>query len=782
MKWFQKDPLSKIAIKYKLPFSFVALYLIIVGLGGYIILNSVYTSLNNEILSRMKSESFAQAAIFDKKLETLGRRAEDFSSDGFIRARTEELIESRTAGKFEGPRWRKTRKLLQDHLRVNKLPLIKEFVDLQIYDLDRHKIAGVKETGTDLDKYVRETFFGKVQEFSPIIPPGEVASYPTTAIITPLWNIERTRSIGYLVCLLNLKTLIDNLAVEYRQEISETSIEKYLTLIDPNGTRLEVPWSYLISVKRSDRKGLEAQSDSIKVIPAAFSSPAKWQEGKHVRRNGKVMFGQTIPLSSTGWKSFIELNMIEAMKPVRDLESSLLGVALIIAISTLVLLFFPVQFVIRPLSELQRMAFKIKEGDFSARININSEDEIGHLANTFNLMAAAVEERTRHLQQTAEDLQMREKELRIQHNRLTTVVNSMTDGLILLNARNEIVLANKAAGPIEEVLRNGGDRPSVRKCTRNSETSEHLNCTACLLNADRKTNCVLTIGESIFEVVSSHLPALDGLSGKILLARDITERERINEQQAHQERLAVLGKTAAVVAHEMNSPLAAISMYNQMMEAELSGDSPFREHVDVINRNTQICQRIIRDLLDYARLPQPKFERFDLQEILLNVVRFLKPVYEQKSISISYHFDSDDTWVTGDPNQMQQVFVNLLVNAIQTISPRTGLIQLYTFKPNEGGTLVVDVEDNGPGISEKNRGHIFEPFFTTKRTGGTGLGLSTAKNIVQAHGGDLVLLHNEPGKTIFRVIIPESPEMVAEAPGEALSAVHADGNETSKSN
>ncbi|NOY05855.1 MAG: HAMP domain-containing protein, partial [Chlorobi bacterium] len=678
MNWFQKDPLSKIAIKYKLPFSFVALYLIIVGLGGYFILNSVYRSLNNEILSRMKSESFAQAAIFDKKLETLARRAEDFSSDGFIRARTEELVENGATGNTRNAKWKKTRKLLQDHLRVNKLPLIAEFADLQIYDLNRHKIAGVQESSTDLDKYIRETFFGQDQEFSPIIPPGKVAPYPTTAIITPLWNIDRTRSIGYLVCLLNLKTLIDNLAVEYRQEISETSIEKYLTLIDPNGTRLEVPWSYLISAKKSDPDGQEMESDSIKVIPAGFSSSANRQEGKHVRRNGKVMFGQTIPLSSTGWKTFIELNMVEAMKPVRDLESSLLGVALIIAISTLVLLFFPVQFVIRPLSELQRMAFKIKEGDFSARININSEDEIGHLANTFNLMAAAVEERTQHLQQTAEDLQMREKELRIQHNRLKTVVNSMTDGLILLNGRNEIVLANKAAKPIEDVLKNGSELPSIRKCTQNSETSEHVNCMACLLNADRKTNCVLTIGDSIFEVVSSHLPALDGLSGKILLARDITERERINEQQAHQERLAVLGKTAAVVAHEMNSPLAAISMYNQMMEAELPGNSPFREHVDVINRNTQICQRIIRDLLDYARLPQPKFERFDLQEILLNVVRFLKPVYEQKSISINYHFDSGDTSVTGDPNQMQQVFVNLLVNAIQTSSPRTGMIQLRT--------------------------------------------------------------------------------------------------------
>ena len=246
---------------------------------------------------------------------------------------------------------------------------------------------------------------------------------------------------------------------------------------------------------------------------------------------------------------------------------------------------------------------------------------------------------------------------------------------------------------------------------------------------------------------------MDGLTGKILLARDITERERMNEQQAHQERLAVLGKTAAVVAHEMNSPLAAISMFNQMMETELTPDSPFQEHVDVIKRNTQTCQRIIRDLLDYARLPQPQIKNLNLQQILQDVIRFLRPVYEQKHITIKHHFTPVKMPLSGDPDQMQQVFVNLLLNAIQTISAETGMIRVHSFEAEDGKAVVVDVEDNGPGIDERHRQEIFEPFFTTKRSGGTGLGLSTARNIVNAHGGELILLHSQPGKTVFRVIL-----------------------------
>jgi len=120
MRWINEDPLSKIAIKYKLPLSFVALYLIVFGAGGYFIINSVYDSLENEIRSRLHSESLAQAAIFDKKLETFERRAEDFASDGFIRAQTEILTQNHDPLVVKQAYNR-----LTAHLKKNKLSLIK---------------------------------------------------------------------------------------------------------------------------------------------------------------------------------------------------------------------------------------------------------------------------------------------------------------------------------------------------------------------------------------------------------------------------------------------------------------------------------------------------------------------------------------------------------------------------------------------------------------------------------------------------------------------------------
>ncbi|MFQ5631487.1 MAG: sensor histidine kinase, partial [bacterium] len=282
------------------------------------------------------------------------------------------------------------------------------------------------------------------------------------------------------------------------------------------------------------------------------------------------------------------------------------------------------------------------------------------------------------------------------------------------------------------------------------------------LDTTSATSCVLTLESRIFEVISTKLPTMKGAAGKILMARDITERERMNEKQAHQERLTVLGKTAAVVAHELNSPLAAISMYNQMMQAELSQASPFREHVDVINRNTQTCQRIIKDLLEYARTPQPKIEKVDLHKILNDVLRFLRPLNKNGENPVECQFSAKRPIILGDATQINQVFVNLLLNALQAIPPDDGRVVLKTSENVDGKTLSVDVEDNGPGIDKKHRAEIFEPFFTTKSSGGTGLGLPTAQRIVKAHRGELILKLSKPGKTIFRVTLPVSVESARE--------------------
>lgn len=749
MNWIPKDPLAKIDIKYKLPLGFVGLYLVVFSIGGYFVINSVYAPLNQEILLRLQSESLAQATLFEQKLEMLARRSEDFASDGFIRTQTQnQLTQENAPGSLEE---------LRQHLLVNKLPLVDEFVDLQIFNMQGNKIISTHQNSYDIQQDIQTEFLENQQQFGSIIVPNKSVNFPFTTIVTPLWDIKMTGQIGYLICVVNLISVINNTALDYNGGISETSMEKYLTFVDQKGVALEVPWWYLSRLHPEQNRPADDAGIGVRVIAARDAVKPELHVGRHTCQNGKVMFGQSYPLSNAGWSTLIELDAADALAPLNILEGKLLGVALTVAVTTLILLFFPIQYIVKPLGVLQRMASRVQKGDFSVRNQIESQDEFGQLAHTFNIMTDAIQERTTRLEQTASDLKRQESEMRIQHDRLQAVVHSMRDGLILLNHRGEIVLSNQAALPIIEKLKGVEELLSIRKCEIHE--SDTRQCVSCLLNPQHTTSCELNLNGKIYEVISSRLPSLNGASGKVLVARDITERERMNEKQIHQERLTVLGKTAAVVAHELNNPLAAISLYNQMMQDELPKNSSFHEHVNVIRRNTESCRKIIRELLDYARIPEPKAGEINLSDILQDALNLLSPLHKKKKLSIEQEFKTEDLLLWGDATHLQQVFVNLLDNAMQSINTDQGKIQITVGEIPHRQRVFVDIQDNGSGISSQNQAEIFEPFFTTKSSGGTGLGLPIAKRIITAHGGDLVLLRSENGETVFRVLLPRQNKM-----------------------
>ncbi len=739
-----KDPLARTPIKYKLPLSFVLLFLTIFGLAGYLILNTIYHTLEREILSRLKNQAVAGTVILEKQLDNLRQRAADFASDGFIRKQVESIIPVHGTNRKS-----EAQMLLEKHLVENKLSIIDEFIDLKIYSNDGRLISSA--TNRRFAGMPGRQLFGSddVMQFAEIWSAEELKR-PVILIRTPVLKITRERRLGFLVCVVDLYQVLDQI-VESQIVFGKTNDKQYMIISDKNYLRLSVPWQYFAAQTEGSSSLHSPNEFRLKLLDAKTSAPLADHEGKHICDGGRRRFGQSVFLNRAGWRVLVELDADRALRPVRVLESHLLGVALLVGLATLVLLYFPVQFVIRPLGALRDMALKIKEGDFSVRVPVQSEDEIGTLSRSFNLMADAVQHRTRSLEKMALDLQRQEKKVRLEHDRLQTVVNSMSDGLILLDACNHIILKNQAAEPLLGLFVNGGNR-EIRKCRLNG-AADHI-CQECIRDINRNTACMLVIGNRIYEIMTSLPAEAHEQKMKILLIRDITEREKMYEQQIHQNRLAVLGKTAAVVAHEMNSPLAAISMYNQMMASELPADSSFGEHVDVIDRNTKTCQRIIRDLLDYSRLPEPSYETLDLKNVIVQVGRLLKPVYEKKNIRFEYQFNGQPASIQGDAMQIQQVFVNLVLNAIQAVPENYGRIIIRFVATEKTNRIRIDVEDNGHGIEAALQKKIFEPFFTTKRNQGTGLGLSTAKKIMNAHDGDLHLIGSQPGCTVFRVELP----------------------------
>lgn len=719
-----RDPLSRVQIKYKLPAAFVGVCLVAFGVGGYLISVSAGEALEQEILRRLRTESDAISRSLEAKLTLLGRRAEDFASDGFIRSQLELLVEASDADDLPGRQEDRAR--LLRHLRRNKFPLVQPLADLQLHLRDGSVLLAVQEAdhgeGTARPAGRRLLTGNPAGQGSPVTEPGACLpeeqdslccdgffADPETgrlrfALRVPVRDMELRRVLGSLVFHVDLRDWL-------RGEFASTDAHA-VSIADRTGTRFD-----------------------------AHEAPPV----------NALIYAKTLPLA--GWTLRVSADREEAMLPLSGLQSRFLGAGLLIGFAALVLLFFPVRFLIRPLSTMGSAARAIAEGDYSRRVEVPTDDEMGQLARSFNRMAEAVRERTEAMESSARQLEHKSRELAVERDLLTTVVQSMQDAVLYHDLRGNVVLHNRAAAQLGWDRGRDALHPLPRRCREGDPTA--ADCERCLRDSSpHPRECIVDIDDRSFEVVMTGIGSGGAPEGSLLVARDITHRIRMDARQAHRDRLAVLGEVSAVMAHELNNPLAAISLYAQMMRDELDARSEFHEHLEVVLRNTQTCKRTIRDLLTFARSEEDDETGCDLRALLPDVLRFLRPLYEKGDITLETSHQAGDARVACDEMHARQVVVNLVMNAVQALRGTGGHCRLRVFDV-EGDRIGLDVTDDGPGIPDSLREQIFEPFFTSKPNGeGTGLGLSISRRLAEAHGGSLELLSSEPGRTVFRFVLP----------------------------
>jgi PAS domain S-box-containing protein len=234
---------------------------------------------------------------------------------------------------------------------------------------------------------------------------------------------------------------------------------------------------------------------------------------------------------------------------------------------------------------------------------------------------------------------------------------------------------------------------------------------------------------------------------------DLTERRAWERQAMHAERLASLGQLAAGVAHEINTPLANITLIAESIRRR-TGDAWTRDRVASLLEQTDSAARIVRGLLDFGRRPEVRIGEFDLGETVRAAAGFLRGK-QAAGVELEVAAPDSPTLFRGDREQIRQVVVNLLNNAYDALGDR-GRIEVALGVAD--GWAEVRVSDTGPGISPEVRPHLFEPFFTTKPEGkGTGLGLAICHGIVESHGGTIEV-ESEPGKgATFVVKLPLPP-------------------------
>jgi two-component system NtrC family sensor kinase len=229
------------------------------------------------------------------------------------------------------------------------------------------------------------------------------------------------------------------------------------------------------------------------------------------------------------------------------------------------------------------------------------------------------------------------------------------------------------------------------------------------------------------------------------MTKRIAETQR---QLAEADRLASVGRLAAGVAHEINNPLTGVLSYASVLKKRLAADGEAVKDLDVIVRETIRCREIVKQLLDFGRPAPPVRAPTDINEVVRRAVSVVLTQLSLNNVRLALDFGQNLPPADADANQIQQVAVNLFLNAADAIGRDGGEIHVTTRRHEEGGAgpyLELAIEDTGRGIDPEDMRHIFEPFFTTKGSRGTGLGLAVSRGIVEGHGGSIGV-QSEPGK------------------------------------
>ena len=237
--------------------------------------------------------------------------------------------------------------------------------------------------------------------------------------------------------------------------------------------------------------------------------------------------------------------------------------------------------------------------------------------------------------------------------------------------------------------------------------------------------------------------------------RDEQLRQRAQAEIMKSERLALIGRLAAGVAHEINNPLGGILLLSSLLLRKSKAEGTERENLQRIANDAERCQKIVQGLLDFARQREPKIEPFNVNDVVNKAISLLENQAVFHDVDIVKGLQKGLPPVGVDEGQMVQVFVNIIMNAAESMKGK-GTLKVSTSHRDDTGSVEVAFTDTGEGIPEENLRHLFEPFFTTKEVGhGTGLGLSISHGIVVRHGGTISVNSRVGEGAAFVISLPE---------------------------
>jgi signal transduction histidine kinase len=356
---------------------------------------------------------------------------------------------------------------------------------------------------------------------------------------------------------------------------------------------------------------------------------------------------------------------------------------------------------------------------------------------------------------TLDRLRLREE---AEGSRLRSIADVVGEGIALVDAEGTVEPENAAAEELLADLRNP-----------NGEYARQLTD---LIAAARD------LGEPVEREISASgrtflgaARAIPASAGQIALTlRDVTEQRLTQERLSQSERLAALGQLVSGVAHELNNPLTGILGFAQLLQDKPLDDDA-RRSVETIQSEAERAGKIIQDLLSFARRREPVREAVDVNELLSRVLNIRAYDLQSDGVNVELDLAGDLPAVDGDGDQLQQVFFNVLTNAVQAVRQTASPKRIAVETRRDGDNIRVRFSDSGPGIPAEALSRVFEPFFTTKEAGeGTGLGLSISYGIVKEHGGSITVGNAPSGGALVEIVLPVRTSSAGAGSDERLPA------------
>ncbi|MBE7415765.1 MAG: HAMP domain-containing protein [Deltaproteobacteria bacterium] len=411
----------------------------------------------------------------------------------------------------------------------------------------------------------------------------------------------------------------------------------------------------------------------------------------------------------------------------------------------------------RPILSLKKKAQLVAAGDLNIRMGQVKEgnDEIADLARTFEQMVESLRDKE-------ESIRVSQEKLATQKKLVESIINSLPYSLYVLERNKSVVVRNMHATeacPVGECEGPEGchEEDFISHFTKGLreelsgmvesvfETGEPRSAEYRLSTPDGER----VMFASVFPVVAGGAKPAEFV---VWMSEDITRKKEIESNIISSEKLAAVGQLAAGIAHEVNNPLGGIlnCLYN-LRNRKLT-DERKAEYVDFMEDGIKRVQNIVRQLLDFSQQHAPELSLTDTNSIIEGIIPLFRHSVRGKEVRLLVNLSQGLPRILVDRHQIEQILVNLILNAVQAVSSE-GLIEVTTRR--EGNWFCIQISDNGCGIPPENLGRVFDPFFTTKGVGrGTGLGLSVSRGIIERHKGRIEV-ESQPGKgSTFRVLLP----------------------------